>query len=224
MSTELRRELMLHKDFITEEQEQVFVIKEEGIYRLLSDSKYSPIFEALNHGPLTLKELVTEYNRIAESPKKQTSIYNYLMDLINKNLIIKAGQRIISGKTATEVLYGKRAKLYYSSVLTEEYWTTGQGKSIISKIYQMLNIYTLSEGLSEENLTALFHNIFSNFHTEVGKIFNEHSDKINEIVSPLSFRQLSRTTAVLNMLIMVLNSKSYKEELKACFPSKLKDK
>jgi len=222
LSTELRREFMTYKDFITAEQEQIFIIKDEETYRLLSDNKYGPIFEALNTGPLTIKELVTAYNSIADTPRKQTSIYNYLMDLVNKDLILKAGQRIISGKTATEVLYSRRAKLYYSSVMTEEYWNTGQSKEIISKVNQLLTVYTLSEGLSDENLTSLFHKIFSNFHNEVGTLFEEHSERIDEIVTPLSFSQLSRITYVLNMLMMVLTRENYQEELRKCFPSEFK--
>ncbi|MCE7743238.1 MAG: hypothetical protein GOP50_12380 [Candidatus Heimdallarchaeota archaeon] len=222
MSTELRRELMPYKDFITAEQEQIFILKDEETYRLLSDNKYGPIFESLNAGPLTIKELVKAYNTIADTPRKQTSIYNYLMDLVNKKLILKAGQRIISGKTATEVLYGRRAKLYYSSVMTEEYWNTGQSKAIISKVNQLLTVYTLSEGLSEENLTSLFHKIFANFHSEVGTLFEEHSERVDEIVSPLNFSQLSRITAVLNMLMMVLTQEKYQEDLSKTFPSKFK--
>jgi hypothetical protein len=212
---------MEYKDFITEEQDQIFIIKEKDTYHMLSDSKYSPIFEALNKGPLTIKEIVKEYNSIAETPKKHTSIYNYLIDLLKKNLILKAGQRIISGKTATEVLYSRRAKLYYSAVMTEEFWQTGQSKNIIEKVTKFLLVYTLSEGLSEENLTKLFHKIFSHFHEQVGDLFLNHSEEVDELVSPLSFNQLSRTTAVLNMLIMVLSKEKYQEELRACFPSKI---
>ncbi len=222
LSTELRRELMAYKDFIIAEQEQIFIIEDEETNRLLSDSKYSPIFESLNKGPLTIRELVKAYNNIADSPKKQTSIYNYLMDLVDKDLVLKVGQRIVSGKTAAEVLYGRRAKLYYSSVMTEEFWNTGQSKSIIAKVNQLLTVYTLSEGLCEENLTSLFHKIFSKFQSEVSNLFVSHTEKIDELVTPLSFSQLSRTTAVLNMLMMVLSKEDYEENLKRCFPSKFK--
>ncbi len=220
LSTELRRELMDYKDFIIEEQQQIFIIEDEDSFRLLSDSRYSPIFEALNKGPMTIKELVDEYNKIADSPKKQTSIYNYLMDLVKKDLILKAGQRILSGKTATEVLYSRRAKLYYSSVMTEKYWDSDESKSILAKTKKLLTIFTLSEGLTEENLIALFHRIFANFRNEVSNLFIKYSDQIDEIVSPLSFSQLSRTTEVLNVLIMVLSQEKYAEELRKCFPSR----
>ena len=218
MSTTHRREKMLFKDFITEKQEIIFVIKDEETYRLLSDQKYSPIFEALNSGPLTIKELVEEYNKISETPKKQTSIYNYLMELIDKELILKAGQRIISGKTATEVLYSRRAKLYYPSIMTEEYWKSGQSQAIISKLTQMLTIYTLSEGVTTENLTSLYHKIFSDFHSNIALLFEHHPKEIDTLVSPLDFRQLSRLIGVLNMLIMVLNMEKYLEDLQKCFP------
>ena len=219
MNTECRRELMEYKDFITEEQDQIFIIEDEETFRLLSDSKYSPIFVALNQGPMTIKELVKAYNALSESPKKQTSIYNYLMDLMKHDLVLKVGQRIISGKTAAEVLYAGRAKFYYSSIMTEEFWNTDRSKKILERVTQLLLVYTLSEGVSEENLTALFKKIYTNFHKEVGNLFLSHRDEIGEIVSPLSFSQMFRTTSALNMLMMILSKEDHQEELRKCFPS-----
>ncbi len=103
---------MEYQDFITYEPEQICIVRDQFKFDLVTDPKYTPILIALRAKPLPIKDIVDGYNRISDKTRKQTSIYNYLQDLIKQGLVVKAGQRVITGKTASEVLYSRCAKLY----------------------------------------------------------------------------------------------------------------
>ncbi len=209
-----RCELMEYQDFITYEPEQICIVKEQFKFDLVTDPKYTHILIALRERPLPIKDLVDEYNKIADKPRKQTSIYNYLQELIKQGLVMKAGQRVITGKTASEVLYSRRAILYYPVILSEDFWKTEESKNVLEKCQQLLSLYTDSEPFKIDDLSSFFMNIYSKSEVIVAEIFEKDPDSVNKLCSDLDFEQIDKLTRMLETLVILLNPQNYVESLK----------
>lgn len=72
----------------------------------LENPSYIPLFHVLRDGPMTIKELVEQYNQVAPVPKTRKTIYRYVKKLKKSKLVIEMGQRVIQGKRTTQKLYG----------------------------------------------------------------------------------------------------------------------
>jgi hypothetical protein len=204
---------MEYQDFITYQPEQVCIVRQQSKFDLVTDPKYTPILITLREKPLPIKEIVDGYNRISEKTRKQTSIYNYLQDLIKHELIVKAGQRVITGKTASEVLYSRKAKLYFPVILSESFWQTEESKNVIEKSLHLLRIYTSQEALAEVDLRSFLLDMFSNSEKEVAKIFENNPEVVNELCADLTFEQLDRLARMIETLIVLLNPQYYEESI-----------
>ena len=205
---------MDYQDFITFEPEQICIVRQQYKFDLVTDPKYTPILIALRDKPLPIKDLVNAYNRIADKERKQTSIYNYLQDLIKQGLVVKAGQRVITGKTASEVLYSRYAKVFFPVILSENFWKTDESKNVLQKYQQLLSLYTNSEPVKISDLIPFFTDMFSKSEVIVGDIFEKNPDLVNELCSDLSFEQIDRLARLMETLVVLLNTQLYEESLK----------
>ena len=101
---------------MTFQPEIVKIVCEEDKLALLKDPKYVPIIKMLRKRPMTVKEIEAEYNQGFEDEsdkKSDKTLYRYLKELENAALVIPTGQRVVIGRTATETLYGRTAKIFY---------------------------------------------------------------------------------------------------------------
>ncbi|MHA2359248.1 MAG: winged helix-turn-helix domain-containing protein [Candidatus Thorarchaeota archaeon] len=92
--------------------------------RLLEDPDYYIIIEILRKRPMTIREIEEAYNiRAADhetvGAKSYNTIYRYLKALEKAELVIPAGKRIELGKTASETLFSRTAKLFHYGCPTE---------------------------------------------------------------------------------------------------------
>ncbi len=204
---------MEYQDFITFEPDQVCIVREQSRFDLVTDPKYTPILIALREKPLPIKELVDGYNRISEQHRKQTSIYNYLQDLIQQGLVVKAGQRVITGKTASEVLYSRCAKLFFPVILSESFWKTEESKNVIEKTQHLLGLYTKQDTIDESHLKTFLLDMFSNSETEVADIFEKNPVQVNELCTDLTFEQLDRLARMIETIVVLLNPQFYEESI-----------
>ncbi|MFX1511741.1 MAG: hypothetical protein ACFFCQ_04080 [Promethearchaeota archaeon] len=108
--------------------------RDNETFRLLTDPNYFPIIKALRKRPMTMKELEEEYNKIAEEKKSNKTLYRYLNTLKKAELVIPVGQRVVIGKTATETLYGRSAKVFLLHEDYEGWWWSQEGEQLALKI------------------------------------------------------------------------------------------
>ncbi len=76
---------------------------------ILKDQNHYPILKILKKEPMTVKELENAYEEETSKRKSNKTIYRYLKTLEDANLVIPAGQLVITGKTATETIYARSA-------------------------------------------------------------------------------------------------------------------
>ena len=143
---------VIDEDFI---QKGIGVIEDKEQISHLKDNTYSPIINALTKGPMTVKELTENYNKIVKKralkldiPKavfekmKRTekSIYRYVNDLISVGLVDLAGRRVVIDKTASENLYGRTAKVFLLKPEKEDYWLSEEAKVFLEKILRLMKL------------------------------------------------------------------------------------
>ena len=159
---------MDYRDIITFEQQPVLIIgNEEKIdYKdaktgekksvlkasLLGDPLYSPILTALKKGPLTVRELEKAYEKLANEPKSDKTLYRYLKFLEKAGLVAPAGQRVTVGKTATEALYARTAKLFYASFAYNDLWECSFCNEVLTKVAKILS---LREDMPEQDKNCI---------------------------------------------------------------------
>lgn len=93
------------------------VISDEKKLKALIDPNYEKVIAILRKKPMTVQEITADYNKKAEmchmtEPKTDKTIYRYLKTLEELELVVPAGQRVIIGKTATEKLYMRTARVF----------------------------------------------------------------------------------------------------------------
>jgi hypothetical protein len=87
----------------------------------ISNNDFYPIISFLRHRNATVKEIVEAYPSFSNNPdekarnKSDKSIYRYLKELKEVNLVDVVGQRVTKGQTATEKIWGRTAKIFYLS-------------------------------------------------------------------------------------------------------------
>ncbi|MCK5304545.1 MAG: hypothetical protein KAJ72_04790, partial [Candidatus Heimdallarchaeota archaeon] len=120
---------MGHKDIMDEEFEQkdVWVVEDRELVKIFHDPAYIPVISALREGPMTVKQIAEEYNNIVKKraikmdiPKdafekmkrSEKTIYRYIKELSELGIVANSGQRLVLGKTATENLFSRVAKVF----------------------------------------------------------------------------------------------------------------
>jgi len=77
---------------------------------------------------------VTLLYKLDNHKKSDKTIYRYVNELTQSGLLIKAGQRVITGKTATETLYTRKAKIFLLRQQEHDTWQCSDCKTILSKL------------------------------------------------------------------------------------------
>ncbi|MHA1224122.1 MAG: hypothetical protein ACTSSG_13045 [Candidatus Heimdallarchaeaceae archaeon] len=209
---------MSSKDLLSFHPTEIKLIRDEELIKIMDNPKYRALLTALREKPLTMTELTRRYNLFALQSKERMTIYNYLNFLIKKGFVVKAGQRVEQGKTATEYLYSRTAKLFVPVVMSEEFWKSEESSFIIGKLAKFLELYLKTEEISIEDLTKLVFRVFSETQAEMGDFFERRGAIIPELFGDSSNYELNQLLEILTMITLMLKPPIFKKELKKIFP------
>ena len=226
---------MEYHDSIIYEEEAIKILKDAKYWELLNDAKYSPIFIALRKGPLTIKELETEYNSfvkedidkmdLEDSEKKELqekmfrkdkTLYKYVSKLRKSGLIVEAGKRFKVGQTAAETLFGRAAKLYLIDDKSERTFSMSEDKKYLSFFAKLISIITDGSKVSVDCLAEIMTNFLTQISEETEKIFNTYSKELAEFASEMSFSDIHKSLKGLNMFLFIRNASSFEEMFEKC--------
>ncbi|MFW9916037.1 MAG: hypothetical protein ACFFGZ_10560 [Candidatus Thorarchaeota archaeon] len=176
--------------------------------RILSDPKYSPLTLALMKGPMTIKELEKAYNAIAETPKSDKTLYRYLRTLTEAGLVANAGQRVIIGKRATEILYSRTARMFYTTEEEQCEWDEAEKKVIFQLLKEVLGEETPPKKDLERILTR-FNRSRENTIAKIGEL--TESDELSRLIEDIEWHD---TTCLVNdvALLAWVFSQDFSEE------------
>ncbi|MHA1992617.1 MAG: hypothetical protein ACW981_14440 [Candidatus Hodarchaeales archaeon] len=158
------------------------------------------------------EECPIEYQKEPQE-KVENTIYRYVKDLMDGNLVVEAGRRIDPDSPTTSILYSAIAKQFIFFEDTDEYWHNENWEKVI---------FTLSVGLAlflgKTNInTSKFHDIV----TEIEKNkFNSFSDSlqktgskdiIGQFLKGLHYTELNACLKVIGLVEWLLNTENTNE-------------
>jgi len=192
-------------------------IVDEKTFRTITDPNYYPLIKALKRQPMTLKELIKAYNKIAKKPRAEKTLYRYLRDLIEAELVVAAGQRVVLGKKVTETLYSRAARIYY--------WFPESVREISPEIQETkakaLSIMLESCGISPRSIECI-----KQLLIEMEMTKEEAMSKLAEISENEEFKELIRnldlehTTSIIDEFYIfwwILSQPELSTRFKVCF-------
>ena len=207
-----------YQDFITFEPEPVRVIQDEEQITYMEDSSIEPVIILLRDGHFTMKEIESRYNEMVDKAdhKSDMSVYRYVKRLEEYNLVVQSGQRVVIGKTATETLYSRTAKVFYPVIKSEAYWNTREMREIIEILRILIGLYTKKEKPSKECVKAMLTNIEANAVLELNSLLEQDNEEIIELLKSYKFNEINRIFEIFEVMILLFNSEFYPEAFKEC--------
>ncbi len=226
---------MDYQDFITYEEKAIVLLADQQAWEIMDDSRYSPILVALRKGPLTVRDLEVEYNKlvlkniealslqpkdtkelIEKTKRKGKTLYKYLTILENAGLVVQAGKRIKMGQTASETLYGRTAKLFFYSVRGREKFKALDLKKVMPILSKILSLETDGKELSEECLEKFVEDIILTIKDNQEEIFKKYSDVITQASTEIYYDDLSLLIEFLNIYMTIKNAPKFLKQLEKC--------
>jgi len=155
--------------------------------------------------------------KLSKEQKSEKTIYRYVKDLTIANLIVAAGQRVVIGKTATETLYSRKAKIFILRQHSDDTWKCEECKTTLGKVGKMLALSMQIKQPKVENLAKLMSAIDMYHEDEQIRLFEEYDDEIKEIIQDCSFKETNHLLTTFRTIYMLLKADEFKAEMEECF-------
>lgn len=206
------------KDVLHFTPTSVKIVDKPQEVKLLEDPDYYIIIEILRKGPMTIREIEDAYKlRAADhetvEPKSYNTIYRYIKTLEKTGLVIPGGKRIQIGKTASETLFSRTAKLFHYGCLQE------MSEEVLNFTNRILRGLMLLYGGTKETQACLREVVI-----EIGNTMNEEitrlaetSDKgkLDELISG-EWQTMIKTLDYISFFGVILNRPDLVKKLQSC--------
>ncbi|MFX0123347.1 MAG: hypothetical protein ACFFAE_06880 [Candidatus Hodarchaeota archaeon] len=145
-----------HQDIVDYKPALLKVISDEKTLKALINSNYEKIIAVLRKKAMTVQEITAEFNKMAEmchmtDTKTDKTIYRYLKTLEELGLVVPAGQRVIIGRTATESLYMRTARIFQRKDID---WMSKKGNEWAHRFATILG-YMLGTNIQEVSIECI---------------------------------------------------------------------
>ncbi len=226
---------MGHKDIMDDEFEQkdVWVVEDRELVKVFQDPTYFPVISALREGPMTVKQIKEEYNKIVRKnaikmdiPKdafekmkrSEKTIYRYIKELSDLGIVANSGQRLIlGGKTAiTENLFSRVSKVFLMSTKESDWWGEEDGEIIIQRAARIIQTV---EGVQEIDLNCFSKRMIELLNTGEKYLFealNKKHDEVSKILLEGGLHESKKLLSIISIASMLYSEES-KKTLVKCF-------
>lgn len=211
-----------HRDVLTYKPVLIKIIRDEETVKILKDANYYLLIKILRKGPMTVRELTEAYGKEAiksESyePKSDKTIYRYLKTLEKADLVVPAGQRVVIGKTATETLFSRTARVFDVHGKKPAWWKSEKGEQSARLIGILLGrLYN-----NRKPSIKCIHELIIQFETakeaEIKKILATADEEILESITAGEWDEITATLYYLEHFNLFLNQPDLLERLRSCF-------
>ena len=185
------------------------VLTEDKINSLIKKDKFSKEEDKLIRDVLLLYKL--DHHK-----KSDKTIYRYINELTQAGLLIKAGQRVIPDKTATETLYARKAKIYLLRQQAHDTWKCDECKSTLEKVGALIGLSKNMDPPKLDNLAKLMSKIDMSHENEQIRLFEQKDKEVLGIIKDCSFKETSHILDTFKIIYLLMNSQEFKEELEDC--------
>ena len=224
---------MGHKDIMDEEFEQkdVWVVEDRELVKIFHDPAYIPVISALREGPMTVKQIAEEYNNIVKKraikmdiPKdafekmkrSEKTIYRYIKELSELGIVANSGQRLVLGKTATENLFSRVAKVFLMCTKENDWWEEDEGEIIIQRAARIIQAV---EGIQEIDLNCFSKRMKELLDFGENYLFealDEKHDEVSKILTEGGLHESKKLLSIISIASMLYSEES-KKTLMKCF-------
>ena len=224
---------MGHKDIMDDEFEQkdVWVVEDKELIKIFQDPVYFPVISALREGPMTVKQITEKYNKIVRKkaikmdiPKdafekmkrSEKTIYRYIKELSELGIVTNSGQRLVLGKTATENLFSRVAKVFLMCTKENDWWEEDEGEIIIQRAARIIQAV---EGIQEIDLNCFSKRMKELLDFGENYLFEALDKKHDEVSIILTEGGLHESKKLLSIISIasMLYSEESKKTLMKCF-------
>ncbi len=185
------------------------VLNEDKISSLIKKAKFSKEDVKLIRDVLLLYKL--DHHK-----KSDKTIYRYINELTQAGLLIKAGQRVITGKTATETLYARRAKIFLLRQQAHDTWKCNECRSTLEKVGALIGLSKNIDTPAVDNLEKLMSKIDMFHEDEQIRMFEQNEKEVLKIIKDCSFKETSHILDTHKIIYLLMNYQEFKEELEDC--------
>jgi DNA-binding transcriptional ArsR family regulator len=198
------------------------VIDDEETLKKLEDPNYDALMYILRRGPMTVREITAAFNKEAKKssnidPKSEKTIYHYLKVLEELEIIITAGQRVTIGKTATEKLYMRTARMYERRYKYID-WLGEEGNEWASRFSTLISsMFSTEKRPSAKYIQEFFAKWTKANKAELEKMATLAPDDVVEIITGCDLRDLSEIVGRVYIFGTFLNRPDLLEQLRDCF-------
>ena len=176
----------------------------------------------LREGPKTVREITAAFNKEAKKankidPKSEKTIYRYLRVLEEMEIIIAAGQRVVIGKTTTEKLYMRTARMYERRYMYID-WMGEEGNEWASRFGNLVNsMFSTEKKPSSKCIQRFFEMWTKAKKEEIEKMATIAPDDVVEIITGCDLRELSEILGRVYIFGTFMNQPDLLEQLRGCF-------
>lgn len=171
---------------------------------------------------MTVREITAAFNEEAKKSssidsKSEKTIYRYLKILEELGMIISAGQRVIMGKTATEKLYMRTARMYERRYKYID-WLGEEGNEWASRFCTLVSsIFSTEKKPSPKYIQEFFAKWTKVKRAELEKMATLAPDDVVEIITGCDLRDLSEIVARVYIFGTFMNQPELLKQLRNCF-------
>ncbi|MFX0123348.1 MAG: hypothetical protein ACFFAE_06885 [Candidatus Hodarchaeota archaeon] len=171
---------------------------------------------------MTIKEITATFNEKAKKSsnidaKSKKTIYRYLKTLEELKIIVVAGQRVIIGKTATEKLYMRTARMFERRYKYID-WMGEEGNEWASRFGTLVrSMFSTEKKLSAKCIQEFFAKWAKAKNTEIKKMATMAPDDVVEIITGCDLRELSEIAGRVYIFGTLMNQPGLLEQLRSCF-------
>lgn len=217
-----------YQDIIDYKPAILKVLSDEKTLKMLENPNYELIIPILRKGAMTVQEITNAFNNIAEKSdtlevKSDKSIYRYLKALEKLGIVATAGQRVILGKTASEKLYMRTARVFE---LRFKYidWMGEEGNEWAERFGTLVGLMlNIKQTPSLKCIQEFFAKWNSARSTATEKLASIVPDDEMEIITTCDLRELSEIFARVYIFSTLMNDPKLLQELRMCFKNRKKD-
>ncbi len=187
-------------------------IWDDNTMKILKDQNHYPILKILRNEPLTVKELVIAYAEDTGKEKSNKTIYRYLKTFEEAGLIIPAGQLVVTGKTATETIYGRSARAFFLAgnkfIGNKE---SGISAPVSLALGKLLSPLFENKSANVEKLMTLMNDYSKQSIMELENLANLVGDDMMELIADYDLKEIS---TILEFTLMFSYFKANPETIK----------
>ncbi|MHA2252212.1 MAG: hypothetical protein ACXAD7_17740 [Candidatus Kariarchaeaceae archaeon] len=181
-----QQESRKYHDHLTYSPTSIYLVNEQKSQRLKNRFEFAVLLKILRGNPKSIKEIHSNFYDqwkrsydsfakikeklvkkgrllIKEYPKPTTrsenTIYQYIKELIDLDIVVECGRRMFSGQSTTQILYCRKSKVFFYQAFDESFWNFMNSRKLSDLFHQCLKIYY--EGKIHLGIETLLSHILS---------------------------------------------------------------